>query len=64
MWSNIFSANPMDPTAGKKYRDEILKVGGSRDEMDSLKAFLGREPNSKAFLESLMSGEEKSEAKL
>lgn len=64
MWKNVFETNPMDPTAGKKYRSEILKPGGSRDEMKSLVAFLGREPNSKAFLDSLMSSEEKSEAKL
>ena len=35
---------------GKRLVDEILSVGGSRDDNKSLKAFLGRKQNSKAFL--------------
>jgi len=31
----------------------VLGRGGSRDEMKVLKEFLGREPNSRAFLEEL-----------
>lgn len=38
---------------GKKYREEILAVGSSREEMKSLKAFLGRNPNNKAFLKKI-----------
>lgn len=36
---------------GRKYRDEILAPGGTRDSMDSLKAFLGRAPREEPFLE-------------
>lgn len=38
---------------GERYRKEILEVGGSRDEMESVKKFLGRAPNNKAFLEEI-----------
>lgn len=38
---------------GLKYKKEILEVGSSRDEMESLEKFLGRKPNNKAYLESL-----------
>jgi oligopeptidase A len=36
--------------AGKRYRLEILEVGGSRSAMDSFKAFRGREPQIDALL--------------
>ena len=36
---------------GRKYRDEILAPGGTRDSMESLKAFLGRPPKEEPFLE-------------
>jgi Zn-dependent oligopeptidase len=54
MFATVFEASPMDKAAGAKYRKEILLPGGSRDEMDSLQAFLGREPSNKAFMESLL----------
>jgi Zn-dependent oligopeptidase len=38
---------------GERYRKEILEVGGSRDEMESAKKFLKRNPNNKAFLQEL-----------
>lgn len=56
MYKTVFANDPMSVTNGAKYRNEILRVGGSRDEMESLVAFLGREPNNVAFMESL--GEE------
>jgi len=54
MYHEVFSKDPMSSQAGKKYRKEILLPGGSRDEMDSLKAFLGRAPSSDAFLKSIL----------
>ncbi|KAL4213935.1 hypothetical protein AB4K20DRAFT_1889169 [Rhizopus microsporus] len=59
LWSKVFSSdmfyskfekNTLSPEAGYQYRKEILEKGSSRDGMDSLKAFLGREPSSDAFM--------------
>lgn len=38
---------------GERYRKEILEVGGSREEIESVKKFLKRNPNNKAFLEKI-----------
>ncbi|KAF8465345.1 peptidase family M3 [Kalaharituber pfeilii] len=62
LWSQVFSMDmfytrfkkaPMNGEEGRRYRKVVLERGGSREEMDVLKEFLGREPNSKAFLEEL-----------
>ncbi|RPB29709.1 zincin [Terfezia boudieri ATCC MYA-4762] len=62
LWSQVFSMDmfytafkrdPMSGAEGRRYRRVVLRRGGSRDEMEVLKEFLGREPNSKAFLEEL-----------
>ena len=46
-----FAAEGIDnPAVGMSYRREILQTGSSRDEADSLRAFLGREPSEEAFL--------------
>ena len=39
-----------DPDTGKRYRETILEVGGSRPAMESFKAFRGREPTLDALL--------------
>ncbi|KAG6901007.1 hypothetical protein C0995_002539 [Termitomyces sp. Mi166 len=60
--ATVFKPDPLDPARGKRYREDILRPGGSREELDSLKdghlmafeqAFLGRPPNSDAFLKEL-----------
>src|SRR6185312_3213147 len=39
-----------NPQTGRKYREAILEVGGSRPAMESFKAFRGREPNLDALM--------------
>lgn len=53
VFSKFKDAGPLDPTVGKLYRETILARGGSVEEMDMLKAFLGREPRMEPFLEHL-----------
>ncbi|MBI5706654.1 MAG: Zn-dependent oligopeptidase [Armatimonadetes bacterium] len=43
----------LNPEAGKYYRNKILGRGGSMEEMDMLKDYLGREPKMDAFLKHL-----------
>ena len=57
MWSQVialdmlsrFQSDLLDPKVGRAYRDNILAVGGQREEMESVRKFLGREPSSDAF---------------
>ncbi len=57
MWSEVialdmlskFKANMLDPVVGRAYREAILASGGQREEMESVRKFLGREPSSEAF---------------
>ena len=62
LWSRVFAQDifsvfekngVMDPATGERYRKEILEVAGSQEEMDLLRHFLGREPNSDAFMRSI-----------
>ncbi len=62
LWSRVFAQDifsvfekngVMDPDTGERYRKEILEVAGSQQEMDLLRHFLGREPNSEAFMRSI-----------
>jgi oligopeptidase A len=58
-WAEVLSADAFgafeenglfDADTGRRYRREILEVGGSRDAMDSFRAFRGREPSIAALL--------------
>ena len=53
MFDSVFKKDPMDPKEGRRYRRTVLEKGGSRDEMESLVEFLGREPSSDAFYKEL-----------
>jgi Zn-dependent oligopeptidase len=51
---SVFKKNGvMDTATGIKYRKEILEKGATVTELEMVEAFLGRKPNSDAFLESL-----------
>jgi oligopeptidase A len=49
-WSAFEESGVFDPATGRRYREAILEVGGSRAAMDSFKAFRGREPRIDALL--------------
>ncbi len=61
MWSKVFALDLFDTIKkhhfereiGKKYVTEILSKGGSKDPMELLVAFLGREPQQDAFFKDL-----------
>jgi thimet oligopeptidase len=50
MFSLFEGRGLLDPVLGRRYREQILEPGGSRDEAVSLRRFLGREPDEAAFL--------------
>jgi thimet oligopeptidase len=61
-WSLVFAQDMfqrfeelgvLSPEAGRYYRAKILAPGGSMDEMEMLKSYLGREPKMDAFLKYL-----------
>jgi len=58
-WAEVLSADAyalfeergvLDAETGKRFRDEILAVGGSRSAAESFRAFRGREPSVDALL--------------
>jgi oligopeptidase A len=58
-WAEVLSADAyslfeengiLNPRIGRRFWSEILGVGGSRDAIDSFKAFRGREPTIDALL--------------
>jgi len=62
MWSLVYAQDMfqrfrelglLNPRAGMYYRNKILKRGGTIDEIDMLRDYLGREPKMDAFLEHL-----------
>ncbi|MDQ2985454.1 MAG: Zn-dependent oligopeptidase [Armatimonadota bacterium] len=53
MFSRFVDKGVLDAEAGMYYRTKILGRGGSMDEMDLLKDYLGREPKMDAFLRHL-----------
>lgn len=62
LWSNVYAQDMfsvfekggiLNPEVGKRYRDIILAEGGSREPIELVKEFLGREPNPEAFYKSL-----------
>ncbi len=62
MWSNVFAADMftrfekegiLNKKTGADYKKWILEKGGSMEELDLLKGFLGRTPSNKAFLKEI-----------
>ncbi|SMR52945.1 unnamed protein product [Zymoseptoria tritici ST99CH_1E4] len=53
MFQTVFAKDPMNGEQGRRYRHGVLEKGGSQDEMETLKGFLGREPSSDAFYKEL-----------
>lgn len=49
-----FKDDPMNVQKGLRYRDVILKRGGSKEILDILEELLGRQPNSDAFLAEIL----------
>ncbi|MCB1246385.1 MAG: oligopeptidase A, partial [Acidimicrobiia bacterium] len=50
MFSVFTDEGVLSPDVGRRYRDEVLATGRSRDAIDHLRAFLGRDPNTDAFM--------------
>ena len=56
MFSAFNKDNLLDPVIARRYRDEVLRPGGTRPARESVKAFLGRDYDFKAFDEWLAEG--------
>ena len=53
MFYSVFKKDPMNGAEGRRYRHVVLEKGGSQDEMETLKQFLGREPSTESFYREL-----------
>ncbi|WP_400193639.1 M3 family metallopeptidase [Hymenobacter sp. B81] len=62
MWSKVYAEDMfsvfekngvMDQKTGLRYRDIVLAQGGTQEELELVRQFLGREPNQEAFFKSL-----------
>ena len=53
MFETAFAKDPMDEAEGRRYRHTVLERGGSQQEMQTVKEFLGRTPNGDAFYKHL-----------
>lgn len=62
LWSEVYAADMfsrfqkegiLNKKTGRAYAREILEQGSGREELQSVKKFLGRNPNQKAFLKEL-----------
>jgi Zn-dependent oligopeptidase len=53
IFATFFKDDPMNSEQGRKYRHKLLEPGGSRPEMETLLAYLGRQPDPEPFLKSL-----------
>jgi len=61
MWSlayakDLFSAfqgKEVDSELGQRFKEQVLSQGSIRPSMDSVREFLGREPNEEAFIQSI-----------
>lgn len=53
MFHSVFAADPMNQKEGRRYRHQVLEKGGSQEEMQTLKEFLGREPSTEPFYREL-----------
>jgi Zn-dependent oligopeptidase len=49
-----FIGHELDANIGKEFRDMVLSQGSIRKSMDSIKLFLGREPNENAFISDII----------
>ncbi|KAG6004055.1 hypothetical protein E4U21_001451 [Claviceps maximensis] len=53
MFHSFFKNDPLDGKVGRRYRELVLQRGGSQEELQTLRDFLGRDPSSEPFYEEL-----------
>jgi oligopeptidase A len=49
-WSAFEETSALDVTTGRRFREQVLEMGGSRQAMDNFVAFRGREPSIESLL--------------